>query len=78
VGRAMRQRLWDGLFPEYSLIWGLRDKGKLPLGSYLRSRVRHFCDGAVLGGKEFVEGEAEGRALLTHILAINMTGKDHK
>lgn len=30
-------------------------KGRLPLGSYLKCRVRYFVDGAVLGGKEFVE-----------------------
>ncbi|MCC7373636.1 MAG: hypothetical protein IT581_03200, partial [Verrucomicrobiales bacterium] len=29
--------------------------GRLPLGAYLRCRVRYFMDGAVLGGKEFVE-----------------------
>jgi putative transposase len=34
----------------------LKAKGKLPLGSYLRCRVRYFCDGAVLGSWEFVEG----------------------
>lgn len=30
-------------------------KGRLPLASYLRCRVRYFCDGAVFGGREFVE-----------------------
>ncbi|MGE4180427.1 MAG: hypothetical protein AB7J34_11420, partial [Limisphaerales bacterium] len=34
----------------------LKAKGKLPLVSYLRCRVRYFCDGAVFGGREFVEG----------------------
>ena len=33
----------------------LAAKGRLPLGEYLRCRVRYFRDGAVLGGKEFVE-----------------------
>lgn len=33
-----------------------REKGKLPLGAYVRYRVRYFCDGAVLGSREFVEG----------------------
>jgi putative transposase len=34
----------------------LQEKGKLPLAEYLRCRVRYFCDGAVFGRKEFVEG----------------------
>ncbi len=27
-----------------------------PVGEYLRCRVRYFCDGAVFGSREFVEG----------------------
>lgn len=34
----------------------LNAKGKLPVTAYLRCRVRYFCDGAVVGGREFVEG----------------------
>ena len=34
----------------------LKAKGKLPLVSYLHCRVRYFCDGAVFGSREFVEG----------------------
>jgi hypothetical protein len=34
----------------------LTAKGKLPLSEYLRCRVRYFCDGAVFGGREYVEG----------------------
>jgi hypothetical protein len=34
----------------------MKDKGKLPLRSYLRCRVRYFCDRAVFESKEFVEG----------------------
>ena len=34
----------------------LRAKGRLGLGAYVRCRVRYFCDGAVLGSREFVEG----------------------
>jgi putative transposase len=34
----------------------LKEKGKLPLAEYLHCRVRYFCDGAVFGSKEFVEG----------------------
>ena len=30
-------------------------KGRLPLRDYLRCKVRYFIDGAVVGGKEFVE-----------------------
>ena len=33
----------------------LRAKGKLPLAEYLKCRVRYFCDGAIFGGREFVE-----------------------
>jgi REP element-mobilizing transposase RayT len=33
----------------------LRHKGRLPLGTYLRCRVRYFCDGAVMGSSGFVE-----------------------
>ena len=31
-------------------------KGRLPVAEYVRCRVRYFCDGAVFGGQEFVEG----------------------
>jgi REP element-mobilizing transposase RayT len=34
----------------------LSDKGRLPLSEYLKCRVRYFCDGAVFGGREYVEG----------------------
>ena len=34
----------------------LAGKGRLGLGAYVRCRVRYFCDGAVLGSREFVEG----------------------
>ena len=34
----------------------LRSKGRVPAREYVRCRVRYFCDGAVLGGKEWVEG----------------------
>ena len=34
----------------------LRKKGRLPVGEYVRCRVRYFSDGLVLGGKEYVEG----------------------
>ena len=37
----------------------LKSKGRLPLVSYLRCRVRYFCDGAVFGSREFVEGVFE-------------------
>lgn len=33
----------------------LSEKGRLPLREYLRCRVRYFCDGAVIGGRQFVE-----------------------
>ena len=34
----------------------LKDKGNLPLGAYVRCRVRNFCDDVILGNREFVEG----------------------
>ena len=34
----------------------LAAKGRLPMGAYLRCRVRYFSDGMVFGGREFVEG----------------------
>jgi REP element-mobilizing transposase RayT len=34
----------------------LAENGELPVGEYLKCRVRYFCDGAVFGGREFVEG----------------------
>lgn len=34
----------------------LQSKGRLSLPEYLRCRVRYFSDGAVLGGREFVDG----------------------
>ena len=33
----------------------LQAKGKLTLPAYVRCRVRYFCDGAIFGGREFVE-----------------------
>jgi putative transposase len=32
------------------------EKGRLPLGEYLRLRVRYFTDGAVLGSRNYVNG----------------------
>jgi putative transposase len=45
-----------GALRREAVVKVLRDKGKLPLGAYMRCRVRYFCDGLVLGSKEFVEG----------------------
>jgi REP element-mobilizing transposase RayT len=50
-GRPVR-----GALRREAVVKVLKAKGKLPLGSYLRCRVRYFCDGAVLGSKAFVEG----------------------
>ena len=33
----------------------LQEKGKLPIASYVRCRVRYFSDGLIFGSKEFVE-----------------------
>jgi REP element-mobilizing transposase RayT len=45
-----------GALGREAVVQVLKDKGELPLASYLRCRVRYFCDGGVLGSKEFVEG----------------------
>jgi len=34
----------------------LAEKGRLSTAEYLRCRVRYFCDGAVFGSRDFVEG----------------------
>ena len=48
-------RLQRGAIRSETVAEGLRRKGTLSLPEYLRSRVRYFCDGAIFGGKEFVE-----------------------
>ena len=45
-----------GAFSQEEVEAVLKAKGQLPVSSYLRCRVRYFCDGAVFGGREFVEG----------------------
>ncbi len=41
--------------PREEALKVLEAKGKLPVTDYVRCRVRYFSDGAVFGGKEFVE-----------------------
>ncbi len=50
-GRAVR-----GAVKSTAVAEVLAAKGRLPLGEYVRCRVRYFCDGAALGSREFVEG----------------------
>jgi len=50
-GRTVR-----GALSREEVVKVLQAKGRLPLGTYLRCRVRYFCDGAVFGSREFVEG----------------------
>jgi hypothetical protein len=50
-GRPVRGALRRG-----EVLRVLRNKGHLPLASYLRCRIRYFCDGAVMGSRAFVEG----------------------
>jgi hypothetical protein len=47
--RTGKARVSDALFEET-----VRAKGKLPLTTVLRCRIRYFTNGAVLGGREFV------------------------
>lgn len=49
-GRPVR-----GTLPREDLVKVLAARGRLPLREYLRCRVRYFCDGAVLGGRDYVE-----------------------
>jgi hypothetical protein len=54
-GRVLKRAI-----PREKVIEVLAAGGKLGAYELLRCRVRHFTDGAVLGGKEFVEGVFEG------------------
>jgi REP element-mobilizing transposase RayT len=45
-----------GSLPAEEVARVLAAKGKLPISEYLKCRVRYFCDGAVFGGREYVEG----------------------
>jgi putative transposase len=50
-GRAVR-----GALSREAVTEVMKQKGRVPMASFLRCRVRYFCDGAVLGSKDFVEG----------------------
>jgi REP element-mobilizing transposase RayT len=50
-GRAVR-----GVIGREEVVKVLEAKGELPLGEYLKCRVRYFSDGAAIGSREFVEG----------------------
>jgi hypothetical protein len=45
-----------GVLRRQEVLRVLEEKGRLALADYLRCRVRYFCDGAVFGTQEFVEG----------------------
>jgi putative transposase len=49
-GRPVR-----GALRREAVLKVLRQKGRLPLGAYVRCRVRYFCDGAVVGSRAYVE-----------------------
>ncbi len=44
-----------GAIPREEVLRVLEANGELPPTEYVRCRVRYFSDGAILGGKEFVE-----------------------
>ncbi len=48
--------IWRRRIPREKALEVLRQGGRLPQAEYLRCRVRYLTDGAVLGGREFVEG----------------------
>jgi REP element-mobilizing transposase RayT len=60
AGHEMRESVGEdgkpvrGVFTHEEVMAVLNAKGRLPLGSYVRCRVRYFTDGAVLGSREFV------------------------
>jgi hypothetical protein len=43
----------------------MKNGGRLPLAAVLRCRMRHFADGAVLGGKAYVETQLQAYRLRT-------------
>ena len=45
-----------GTVSREALVKVMESRGRLPLSEYLQCRVRYFCDGAVFGGRKFVEG----------------------
>ena len=45
-----------GALPHHEVIKVLEDNGRLAMHDYVRCRVRYFCDGAVFGSREFVDG----------------------
>jgi len=49
-------RLVRGALTAEAVAEVLKAKGRLPVAEYLRCRARYFCDGAVFGGREWVEG----------------------
>lgn len=50
TGRSVR-----GALPAEEVARVLNERGRLPVSEYLRCRVRYFSDGAVFGGREYVE-----------------------
>lgn len=48
-------KLVRGALSREAAVKVLEEKGRLPAQDYVRCRVRYFCDGAVLGTREFVE-----------------------
>ena len=44
-------------FPAFPLV--CREKGRLPLATVLRCRIRYFTDGMVLGSASFVQEQLE-------------------
>ena len=49
-GRPVR-----GALKREAVLAVLEQRGRVPVGEYLRCRVRYFCDGGVFGSREFVE-----------------------
>ena len=49
-------RLVQGALSHEDVMKVLSAKGTLPVADYIRCKVRYFCDGAVFGTREYVEG----------------------
>ncbi len=53
-GIGAEARPGEGTLTQEQLKQVVKEKGRLPVAEVLRCRIRHFTDGAVIGGKAFV------------------------
>lgn len=53
--KRARAEVYRPRIPRQKALEVLAQGGRLPQSEYLRCKVRYFTDGAVLGGRDFVE-----------------------